>query len=278
MENLDELFNVFEIKSIQKPSSSCCLLKENIDINEEYYEVCCKCGKIGRFAGYQNDFIQQRSTDFVKPIQRYQIHKKKFYECFTNLRDHFYLLLGNLSGNSPCRDWNLKKCYKSVKQCRFIHRCLNCMGKHNVKNCKIDRNWFNDLCNEIDFYDKWAFYKIFQYLKSRGINGQYKNIFNFLYQKGLKYPQYTSNQIQTILQELRNIHHFFNDFKQIKKSMPSSYMILDYVFQIHNIPFPYEIPVLKSDEARERVFNFLKTYHENHFPDRYLEIEIKNLT
>jgi hypothetical protein len=112
-----------------------------------------------------------------------------------------------------------------------------------------------------------AYFLIKSKMKSLGLNKYYKEIFMIIYQLGGVRP-YVDNVLyeQCVADFQKLMFHFINGRSEWNRhSMPSMYMILDILLRKNGHTPYYNIPCLKDDQLRERVYRIYNQLADKSF-------------
>lgn len=253
-------------EEVQKeaPEVSCCSMFNNQEYNGGFM-ACSDCGKVDRLSQKYAYHLEQKPDFFGHYNHGYSIHKKRFYQAYTNLKDHFYRLIGYSHASAPCEEWNSTG--YCTRRCFDINRCKNCYGRHRSLVCPVPLNWKVKMKKEFNWRSEGAYEQLKCYLKKNRLSCQYKNIFALLYGLGGPLPSINPQQYENIVRLLRTIYNFYCDElreQDHKRSLGSALMILKYCLDTLGIDYYYEMPMLKTVKAQERVLAFIGRFKKSH--------------
>lgn len=216
---------VKNFKIIERPITKCCNLgdMEVLQRDEGYY--CVRCGKV--------------STEKVLACP--PLYNK-----------------GGPLGSESTMVWTRKRFYKPITH--FREHLRRYMGARFTELNKVrSRTYgsFKQIVSSLEFdpHSCKAYYLVKSLLKEKRLSFLYKEIFCIIYIKGGKNPSVGHELFEKCVLDFKALAYHFTRKRHLWKrhSMPSMYMIMEYLLRENgHTPF-YEMPSLKDDILSRRV-------------------------
>jgi hypothetical protein len=188
--------------------------------------VCMKCGMClnEKIIVYEPEYHQGTNAGgWANPLGSQSgvtFKKKRFYSPTTHFKEHLRRYMGARFRDLP---ENLIEELKEVKT-------------------------LNVECRD-------AYFQVKQELKVRGYNKYYKEIYTIIYLLGGVHPKVSMEQYEECVRQFKVLMFYF--FKSRSRfgrySMPSMYMVMEFLLKRNGHEPYYTIPHLKDDELRARV-------------------------
>ena len=203
-----------------------------LTLEHEGHTVCLECGKVGDrvvwvtpAADYKVE--KHEDTDMVKSLPRAafpsQEHRRRQNANFESILEQY---LGVPLKQRPSR-WNY---------------------------------WRGRVVEGLNMLDVGIYREMKARIKQLRKPELYPFIFRVVYESGGLFPKEVESALPTIRMEFNCMERYHHGMREQRTSLPSAWMLLDWILRHMNMGSYYELPIVGNRKAYDKVLQFIERY------------------